>query len=65
MANCQNTLCFSEREPGPDIRIGPRLQAELQRRIHELENRYKRTMLEQRELADLRELLKVTPTKEL
>jgi hypothetical protein len=47
----------TEREP-PGIAIGPRLHAELGRRIHELENRYKRTLLEQRELEALRELLK-------
>jgi hypothetical protein len=50
--------CVAEREPAPDIKIGPRLYAELRRRIHELENRYKRTLLEQRELAALREILK-------
>jgi len=58
MVTHYTTTCAAEREPPPEIKIGPRLQAELLRRIHELESRYRPTLLEQRELAALRELLK-------
>jgi hypothetical protein len=50
--------CFAAREPAPEIKIGPRLRLELEHRIRELENRYKRTLMEQRELSALREILK-------
>jgi hypothetical protein len=60
MATSGNTTLAVEREPNPGIIIGPRAKAELERRIHELENRFKPTHSELRELASLKELLKGT-----
>jgi hypothetical protein len=45
----------------PGIPIGPRLRAELERRVRELECRFKPAPRDMRELARLREFLKVTP----
>jgi hypothetical protein len=45
----------------PGIPIGPRLRAELERRVRELQGRFKPTPHDMRELAQLREILKVTP----
>jgi hypothetical protein len=45
----------------PGIPIGPRLRAELERRVRELECRYRPAPRDMRELAQLREILKVTP----
>ena len=55
-----NTL--SEALPG--IPIGPRLRAELERRIRELECRFKPAPRDMRELVQLKEFLKVTPITE-
>jgi len=41
--------------------IGPRLRAELERRVRELQAHYKPTPRELRELAQLREILRITP----
>jgi len=41
--------------------IGPRLRAELERRVRELEGHYKPTPRELRELAQLKEFLRITP----
>jgi hypothetical protein len=46
----------------PGIPIGARLRAELERRVRELECRFKPCPRDMRELAQLREFLKVTPT---
>jgi hypothetical protein len=46
------------------IPIGPRLRAELERRVRELEGRFKPAPRDMRELARLKEFLKVTPTTE-
>jgi hypothetical protein len=48
----------------PGIPIGPRLRAELERRVRELECRFKPAPRDMRELAQLREFLKVTPITE-
>jgi hypothetical protein len=48
----------------PGIPIGPRLRAELERRVRELEGRFKPAPRDMRELAQLREFLKVTPITE-
>lgn len=50
-------------EPRP-LTIGPRVRAELERRVRELENRFKPSPQEMRELASLRELLKPPTDKE-
>jgi hypothetical protein len=47
----------------PGIPIGPRLRAELERRVRELECRFKPTPHDMRELAQLKEFLKVTPSR--
>ena len=47
----------------PRVQIGPRVRLELEHRIRELERRHKPMPQDQRELADLRELLKI-PTLE-
>jgi hypothetical protein len=41
--------------------IGPRLRAELERRVRELQGRAKPTPRELRELAQLKEFLRATP----
>jgi hypothetical protein len=41
--------------------IGPRLRAELERRVRELQGRAKPTPREMRELAQLKEFLRITP----
>jgi hypothetical protein len=46
------------------IPIGPRLRAELERRVRELEGRFKPAPRDMRELAQLKEFLKVTPITE-
>jgi hypothetical protein len=43
--------------------IGPRLRAELERRIRELAAHYRPTPRELRELAQLKEFLRITPTE--
>ncbi len=43
------------------IAIGPRLRAELERRVRELQCRFKPAPRDMRELARLKEFLKVTP----
>jgi len=48
----------------PRIPIGPRLRAELGRRIRELEGRFKPAPRDMRELEQLKEFLKVTPMRE-
>ena len=48
----------------PGIPIGPRLRAELERRVRELEARFKPGPRDMRELVQLREFLKVTPITE-
>jgi hypothetical protein len=45
----------------PGIPIGPRLRAELERCVRELEGRFKPAPRDLRELAQLKEFLKVTP----
>ena len=45
----------------PGIPIGPRLRAELERRVRELEGRFRPGPHDMRELAQLKEFLKVTP----
>jgi hypothetical protein len=46
----------------PGIPIGPRLRAEFERRVRELECRFKPAPRDMRELAQLKEFLKITPT---
>jgi hypothetical protein len=46
------------------IQIGPRVRAELVRRVRELEGRFKPAPRDMRELAQLKEFLKVTPITE-
>jgi hypothetical protein len=48
----------------PGIPIGPRLRAELVRRVRELENRFRPAPRDMRELAQLKEFLKATPITE-
>jgi hypothetical protein len=48
----------------PPIQIGPRLRAELERRVRELECRFKPAPRDMRELVKLKEFLKVTPARE-
>jgi len=43
--------------------IGPRLRAELERRVRELAAHYKPAPRELRELAQLKEFLRITPTE--
>lgn len=52
-------------DPHPSVTIGPRVHAELQRRVRELEARFPKSMTpkDRRELVALRELLKL-PQKE-
>jgi hypothetical protein len=52
------TITLADKQSG--IVIGPRVKAELERRIHELENRFKPTHSELRELASLKELLRTS-----
>ena len=60
MVALETITLADERNPRGGIVIGPRVKAELERRIHELENRFKPTHSELRELASLKELLKGT-----
>jgi hypothetical protein len=46
------------------VQIGPRVRAELERRVRELECRFKPAPRDMRELAQLKEFLKVTPLTE-
>jgi hypothetical protein len=46
------------------IQIGPRLRAELERRVREQEGRFRPAPRDMRELARLREFLKVTPARD-
>jgi hypothetical protein len=46
------------------VQIGPRVRAELERRVRELECRFKPAPRDMRELAQLKEFLKVTPMSE-
>jgi hypothetical protein len=46
------------------VQIGPRVRAELERRVRELECRFKPAPRDMRELARLKEFLKVTPLTE-
>jgi hypothetical protein len=46
------------------IQMGPRLRAELERRVRELERRFKPAPRDMRELAQLKEFLKATPITE-
>jgi len=48
----------------PGIAIGPRVRAELERRVRELEGRFKPGPRDMRELAQLKEFLKATPITE-
>ncbi len=50
-------------EASPGIAIGPRLRTELVRHVRELECRFKPVPRDLRELARLKEFLKVTPTR--
>jgi hypothetical protein len=52
-----STIYATEHEPNRIV-IGERLRAELMRRVHELESRFKPTHAELRELSALREILK-------
>jgi hypothetical protein len=47
-----------ERAP---VQIGPRLRAELERRVRELEGHYRPTPHDMRELAQLKDFLRATP----
>jgi hypothetical protein len=55
------TSIITPSEALPGIAIGPRLRAELERRVRELEGRFKPAPRDMRELAQLKEFLKVTP----
>jgi hypothetical protein len=48
-------------EDRPRLEIGPRLKAELARRIRELEARFRPTPAELRELTQLKEFLRIPP----
>jgi hypothetical protein len=48
----------------PGIPIGPRLRAELERRVRELECRFRPAPHDMRELAQLKEFLKITQITE-
>jgi hypothetical protein len=48
-------------DPRQPVQIGPRLRAELERRVRELQGRAKPTPREMRELAQLRDFLRITP----
>jgi hypothetical protein len=58
------TSIITPSEALPGIPIGPRLRAELERRVRELEGRFKPAPRDLRELAQLKEFLKVTPARE-
>jgi hypothetical protein len=58
------TSIITPGEALPGIPIGPRLRAELERRVRELEGRFKPAPRDLRELAQLKEFLKVTPITE-
>jgi hypothetical protein len=58
------TSIITPSEALPGIPIGPRLRAELVRRVRELEGRFKPAPRDLRELARLKEFLKVTPVTE-
>jgi hypothetical protein len=58
------TSIITPSEALPGIPIGPRVLAELERRVRELEGRFKPGPRDMRELARLREFLKVTPITE-
>jgi hypothetical protein len=58
------TSIITPSEALPGIAIGPRLRAELVRRVRELEGRFKPAPRDMRELAQLKEFLKVTPITE-
>jgi hypothetical protein len=55
------TSIITPGEALPGIPIGPRLRAELVRRVRELECRFKPAPRDMRELARLKEFLKITP----
>jgi hypothetical protein len=55
---------ITPRETLPGIPIGPRLRAELERPVRELEARFKPAPRDMRELVQLKEFLKVTPITE-
>jgi hypothetical protein len=61
MAAIAITTADPEHKP---LIIGPRVRLELEHRIRELEARFKPSPRDLRELASLREFLKVTPMKE-
>jgi hypothetical protein len=58
------TSIITPGEALPGIPIGPRLRAELERRVRELECRFKPAPRDMRELARLKEFLKVTPVRD-
>jgi hypothetical protein len=58
------TSIITPGEALPGIPIGPRLRAELERRVRELEARFKPAPRDMRELAQLKEFLKVTPVRD-
>jgi hypothetical protein len=58
------TSIITPGEALPGIPIGPRLRAELERRVRELEARFKPALRDMRKLAQLKEFLKVTPITE-
>jgi hypothetical protein len=64
MFNMANDKHYHAGETLPGIPIRPRLRAELERRVRELEARFKPAPRDMRELAQLKEFLKVTPTGE-
>jgi hypothetical protein len=55
-------ITASRDDPKP-VTIGPRLRAELERRVRELEGHYRPTPRELRELAQLKEFLRITPVE--
>jgi hypothetical protein len=61
MFNMATTSIITPGEALPGIPIGPRLRAELVRRVRELECRFKPAPRDMPELAQLKEFLKVTP----
>jgi hypothetical protein len=64
MFNMAATSIITPSEALPGIPIGPRLRAELVRRVRELECRFKPAPRDMRELARLKEFLKVTPVRD-
>jgi hypothetical protein len=64
MFNMAATSITTPGEALPGIPIGPRLRAELERRVRELEGRFKPAPRDMHELAQLKEFLKVTPITE-